>query len=144
MIPVLPISGWRIALSIEDGSAHKLPNGLWLVSSYHCSRYNIQTNRLTQTQFTQAVGQIAEETQLGEQRFFWRDQSLSFCTSRLSCFLVFFGHTVEFSRVFIIKIERYRHAAPCLYQFDQVWRAISLLARPAIFEYAGLAIITRR
>jgi uracil-DNA glycosylase family 4 len=24
-----------------------LPNGLKLISSYHCSRYNVQTNRLT-------------------------------------------------------------------------------------------------
>lgn len=49
----------KSAYPFSHGSAHKLPNGLWLVSSYHCSRYNIQTNRLTQTQFTQAVGQIA-------------------------------------------------------------------------------------
>jgi len=43
----------------SHGSTHQLPNGLWLLSSYHCSRYNIQTNRLTQKQFTKAVGQIA-------------------------------------------------------------------------------------
>lgn len=30
---------------------HRLPNGLWLVDSYHCSRYNIQTKRLTTKMF---------------------------------------------------------------------------------------------
>lgn len=33
------------------GASHLLPNGLYLVDSYHCSRYNTQTRRLTQTMF---------------------------------------------------------------------------------------------
>jgi uracil-DNA glycosylase len=35
---------------------HKLPNGLWLIDSYHCSRYNTQTGVLTEEMFRKAVG----------------------------------------------------------------------------------------
>lgn len=30
---------------------HRLPGGLWLIDSYHCSRYNTQTRRLTPDMF---------------------------------------------------------------------------------------------
>ena len=33
------------------GAIHKLPNGLLLADSYHCSRYNTNTGRLTQAMF---------------------------------------------------------------------------------------------
>ena len=33
------------------GHEHALPNGLWLLDSYHCSRYNTQTKRLTKEMF---------------------------------------------------------------------------------------------
>ena len=33
------------------GAIHKLPNGLLLTDSYHCSRYNTNTGRLTQAMF---------------------------------------------------------------------------------------------
>jgi len=42
---------------------HALDNGLALVDSYHCSRYNTNTGRLTEAMFDQVFGQIA--TQLG-------------------------------------------------------------------------------
>ncbi|MEX6724158.1 uracil-DNA glycosylase [Parapedomonas caeni] len=32
-------------------ATHKLPSGLWLVDSYHCSRYNTNTGRLTTAMF---------------------------------------------------------------------------------------------
>lgn len=38
----------------------QLPNGCWLVSSYHCSRYNTQTRRLTAEMF-EAVMRRAKE-----------------------------------------------------------------------------------
>jgi uracil-DNA glycosylase len=33
------------------GAEYALPNGLWLIDSYHCSRYNTQTKRLTAEMF---------------------------------------------------------------------------------------------
>jgi uracil-DNA glycosylase family 4 len=35
----------------SHGGKHQLPNGVTLISSYHCSRYNTQTNRLTTAMF---------------------------------------------------------------------------------------------
>jgi uracil-DNA glycosylase family 4 len=35
----------------SHGGKHLLPNGVTLISSYHCSRYNTQTNRLTTVMF---------------------------------------------------------------------------------------------
>ncbi len=40
------------------GAQFKLPNGLILVDSYHTSRYNVSTGRLTQAMFDAVVGQI--------------------------------------------------------------------------------------
>jgi uracil-DNA glycosylase len=37
---------------------HELPNGRYLVDSYHCSRYNIQTKRLTTSMFEDVFRQI--------------------------------------------------------------------------------------
>lgn len=42
------------------GAVHALPGGQWLVDSYHCSRYNINTNRLTQAMFDAAVAQARQ------------------------------------------------------------------------------------
>jgi uracil-DNA glycosylase family 4 len=42
------------------GSDHRLPGGLRLVSSYHCSRYNTQTRRLTPGMFEAVFRQIQE------------------------------------------------------------------------------------
>jgi len=36
----------------RHGARHQLPNGLTLMDSYHCSRYNTQTRRLTASMFT--------------------------------------------------------------------------------------------
>lgn len=38
------------------GSAYALPEGRWLISSYHCSRYNTQTKRLTPEMFRAVLG----------------------------------------------------------------------------------------
>ena len=37
------------------GSDHKLPNGMHLLDSYHCSRYNTQTKRLTAAMFDRVL-----------------------------------------------------------------------------------------
>jgi uracil-DNA glycosylase len=38
------------------GAAHTLPGGRVLIDSYHCSRYNTQTRRLTPEMFREVVG----------------------------------------------------------------------------------------
>ncbi len=47
----------------SHGSSYRLPSGIMLVSSYHCSRYNIQTNRLTQQMFDKVVSSLASHCQ---------------------------------------------------------------------------------
>ncbi len=42
----------------EHGRKHALNAKLALIDSYHCSRYNINTGRLTQAMFDEAVGQV--------------------------------------------------------------------------------------
>ncbi len=49
-------AAWRFAHAAE----HALPNGMMLVDSYHCSRYNTQTRRLTEGMFDAVVGRCRE------------------------------------------------------------------------------------
>ena len=42
------------------GAAHLLPDGRVLVDSYHCSRYNTNTRRLTEPMFREVVGRASE------------------------------------------------------------------------------------
>ncbi len=42
------------------GAVHTLPNGLLLLDSYHTSRYNVSTGRLTQAMFDQVVAKAAD------------------------------------------------------------------------------------
>jgi len=39
------------AFKFAHGARHKIDDGITLIDSYHCSRYNTQTNRLTTTMF---------------------------------------------------------------------------------------------
>lgn len=45
--------------TFKHGALHRLPTGLVLANSYHCSRYNTNTNRLTTEMFEQVVGEVA-------------------------------------------------------------------------------------
>lgn len=51
------------ALKLRDhgfahGAFHTLPNGLVMADSFHCSRYNVNTGRLTAGMFGQVLGDI--------------------------------------------------------------------------------------
>jgi uracil-DNA glycosylase len=44
----------------RHGALHDLPNDLVLADSYHCSRYNTNTGRLTEAMFQAVVGQVRD------------------------------------------------------------------------------------
>ncbi len=50
------LSAWRFG----HGAEHKLPEGPVLVDSYHCSRYNTQTRRLTPDMFMAVTSRAAK------------------------------------------------------------------------------------
>jgi uracil-DNA glycosylase len=53
---VLRVFGLRqSAASFGHGRVHELPGGVRLIDSYHCSRYNTQTRRLTESMFRAVV-----------------------------------------------------------------------------------------
>jgi uracil-DNA glycosylase family 4 len=57
---VLRASGLRAGnFTFGHGAEHGLPNGARLYDSYHCSRYNTQTRRLTETMFHGVFGAIS-------------------------------------------------------------------------------------
>jgi uracil-DNA glycosylase family 4 len=49
----------RSSRRFAHGAEHSLPRGLRLLDSYHCSRYNTQTRRLTAEMFRAVVGRAA-------------------------------------------------------------------------------------
>jgi uracil-DNA glycosylase family 4 len=49
----------RAAFPFAHGAHHALPAGLLLLDSYHCSRQNTNTGRLTTAMFEQVVGEAA-------------------------------------------------------------------------------------
>ncbi|MDQ2070754.1 uracil-DNA glycosylase [Natronospira bacteriovora] len=58
---VLRILGCKLsAHPFGHAAEHALEDGLILVDSYHCSRYNTQTGRLTTDMFRQVVGRAVE------------------------------------------------------------------------------------
>ena len=50
--------------NFAHGAQHALPNGLTLFDSYHCSRYNTNTKRLTTAMFEEVIGNIAKYLEL--------------------------------------------------------------------------------
>jgi uracil-DNA glycosylase len=49
----------KSSYAFGHGARHTLPNGLTLFDSYHCSRYNTQTKRLTTAMFEAVIADIA-------------------------------------------------------------------------------------
>jgi len=49
----------RSAAKFAHGAEHTLPDGRHLVDSYHCSRYNTQTRRLTPVMFQTVLKRVA-------------------------------------------------------------------------------------
>ena len=47
------------AFPFRHGSEYDVSDGLRLLSSYHCSRYNTQTRRLTEAMFREVIGRAA-------------------------------------------------------------------------------------
>jgi uracil-DNA glycosylase len=63
---VLRASGLKIsACKFGHGAEHPLPAGLILVDSYHCSRYNQNTRRLTVGMFQRVMGRASGLAGLG-------------------------------------------------------------------------------
>ncbi|HZU90801.1 MAG TPA: uracil-DNA glycosylase [Stellaceae bacterium] len=57
---VLAALGFRRSrFPFAHGRLHTLPNGLWLADSYHCSRYNTNTGRLTPAMFEAVFAALA-------------------------------------------------------------------------------------
>ncbi len=60
-LQVLAVKGLRRALyPFAHGAMHALPDGIVLADSYHCSRLNTNTGRLTPAMFEAVIGEIAE------------------------------------------------------------------------------------
>ena len=49
----------RSALKFAHGAEHQMPGGRILFDSYHCSRYNTQTRRLTEEMFGKVLKSAA-------------------------------------------------------------------------------------
>lgn len=47
------------AAPFAHGACHTLPGGMTLLSSYHCSRYNVNTGRLTEAMFDEVIARFA-------------------------------------------------------------------------------------
>lgn len=45
--------------TFAHGALHQLPDGLLLADSYHCSRYNVNTNRLTPEMFAEVLAALS-------------------------------------------------------------------------------------
>ncbi|MDG1114754.1 MAG: uracil-DNA glycosylase family protein [Pseudomonadales bacterium] len=47
------------AFAFGHGAVHELAGPLWLIDTYHCSRYNTQTGRITSAMFEEALSSAA-------------------------------------------------------------------------------------
>jgi len=55
----------RASFRFAHGSEHRLNDALYLVDSYHCSRYNTQTRRLTPEMFKHVLARACELARTG-------------------------------------------------------------------------------
>jgi len=62
------------ARSFSHGARHLLPGDVTLYDSYHCSRYNTQTKRLTDAMFEDILGGIAAELKSPSAPISWSDR----------------------------------------------------------------------
>jgi uracil-DNA glycosylase len=51
----------RARWPFAHGARHRLPGGVLLADSYHCSRYNTNTRRLSEGMFQAVVGGLRED-----------------------------------------------------------------------------------
>jgi uracil-DNA glycosylase len=58
----------RAAYRFAHGAEHALPGRPLLMDSYHCSRYNTQTRRLTEAMFMEVLAKAAERAGVGRRR----------------------------------------------------------------------------
>ena len=55
------------AMKFGHNAEHNLPNGITLYDSYHCSRYNLNTGRLTEDMFRSVFQAIRDRLQQGRE-----------------------------------------------------------------------------
>ena len=55
----------RSRFPFAHGREHELDEARWLIDSYHCSRYNTQTRRLTPEMFREVMARACERAGLG-------------------------------------------------------------------------------
>ena len=59
---VLRAMGVKLAAyKFSHGGEHELPGGVTMIDSYHCSRYNTQTKRLTESMFQAIFARVKEK-----------------------------------------------------------------------------------
>ena len=58
---VRAINGKQKEYKFAHGGSHKLPSGQRMINSYHCSRYNTNTGRLTQQMFEDVFASAIED-----------------------------------------------------------------------------------
>ena len=60
---LMAINAKKSLFPFSHGARHALPNGMTLYDSYHCSRYNTQTRRLTPAMFEAVFADISNHVQ---------------------------------------------------------------------------------